>query len=119
MIMINLNLYDDVVENINRQKTWINVKNKVLISREIKYRQYYFIGKRYSGNENFYFVIVLSNPPENKSYKKTVLDDYGRVKISLKSIWNSTSLKNLTDDCNISIEVHQEDDDGTAYYLDI
>lgn len=119
MIMINLNLYDNVVDKIDKQKTWIYIKNKVLFSREIKYKPYYFIGKRYYGNENFYFVILTDKPPEDRSYKRTILDSYGRVKISLASIWNASSLKNIVDDCNINITIHQEDDDSVAYYLDI
>ena len=119
MTMINLNLYDDVVERIDKQKTWLNVKNKLLLSREIKYRRYYFIGKRYYNNDNFYFIITFDTPPENRQYHKLTMDDYGRVKIKLSSIWESTSLLDVTTDCNISLTKVEEDDDSSAYYIDI
>lgn len=119
MIMINLNLYDDVVERIDKQKTWLNVKNKLLLSREIKYRRYYFIGKRYYNNDNFYFIITFDTPPENRDCHKLTMDDYGRVKIKLASIWENTSLSSITSDCNISLTKVEEDDNSSAYYIDI
>ena len=36
---MNLNAYDNVIDKIDKTKTWIDVCKKLLLSREIKYRE--------------------------------------------------------------------------------
>ena len=43
---INLFNYDSTTKQIDKTKTWIDVKRKRLISREIKFKQYYSICKK-------------------------------------------------------------------------
>lgn len=118
---MNLNAYDDVNEKINKTKTWINVRKKLLITRELSNRPYNCILKRYDAKSNstYYFIAMLDNPPLDRQYKFTKKDDYGRIKISLASIWKETYLTNIVDDCNIMINLVEHDDDGDVYLLDV
>ena len=118
---MNLNAYDSIVEKIDKTKTWIDIRKKLLLSREIKYRPYTCILKRYDSktNINSYFIAILDNPPKDKIYKSTTLDDYGRVKISLSKIWKETYLPRLKNNCNIICNLVESDKDGEIYSIDV
>ena len=45
------------------------------------------------------------------------MDDSGRIKISIKNIWNELGLCNLIDDINIGVKHTQNADDGDIYEL--
>ena len=116
---MNLVAYDTLNTNINRKKTWIKVSKKLIISREIKYRRYVSFGKRYDSEQNkiVIFIIVLDDPPLDRAYSNMIMDDSGRIKISIKNIWNELGLCNLTDDINIGVKHTQNADDGDIYEL--
>lgn len=118
---MNFNIYDNVDDIINKQGTWINVRNKTLLSREIKYRKYTTLVKRYdnSSNNNSYYIIISDDTIPNKKYCYTKLDNYGRVKVKLNSIWNNTICKNLMQDTNINIDLVEFDDTCEVYNIDI
>lgn len=118
---MNLNAYDDVSPIINKQLTWIDINKNQLLSREIKYREYVTISKRFNRetSDYEYFIIFLDYCPTNRSYTHVKKDDYGRVKINLKSIWNETTLRNYKQNTNIRIKHVEHSDDGDIYSLDI
>lgn len=118
---MNLNAYDDVKEQVNKNKTWINVKKKTLITREIKYRKVTLLSKRYNTALKCYdyFIIMLDDEPLDRNYSITNRDDYGRIKIRLTSIWADTILSTLDTDCNINVTHIDHADDGDVYQLDI
>ena len=118
---MNLYAYDDVSPVINKQATWIDIKKYQLLSREIKYRKYVTISKKFNKetSDYDYFVILLDNCPVNRSYTHTKKDDYGRIKINLISIWNDSSLKQYKENTNISIEHIEHSEDGDVYKLDV
>ena len=118
---MNLNKYDNVTEKIDKTKTWVDIRKKQLLSREIKYRPYTCLLKRYNIKYNTYsqFIAILDNPPADRNYKCTVLDDYGRIKISLSNIWNKTYLNELKSNCNIICELVESDKDGDIYLIDV
>ena len=118
---MNLNAYDNVIEKINKQKSWINVKKKLLLTRELNVRNYVLLTKRYNKvtNTTDYFVVMLDNPPVNREYKRTKVDDYGRCKISLAPIWSETYLCDITSDFNISISLEESSYDGDIYKLEL
>lgn len=120
IMKMNLNVYDNVNEKLDKTKTWVDIKKKTLLSREIKYRKYLSILKRYDPDYkvNIYFLALLNDVPEHKNYTLTKLDSYGRVKIKLGQIWNETSLSQLDTDCNIVIKLVESDDTGEIYILD-
>lgn len=118
---MNLSAYDKVTETVDKQKTWIDTIRYQLISREIKYRPYFTILKRYDSNlkVNDYFVALLDNVIPDRICFKTKKDNYGRIKINLKSIWEESNLLYFKNESNISIEHVEEESDGDIYKLNI
>lgn len=118
---MNLNSYDNVTEKLDKTKTWIDLRKKIIFSREIKYRPYTCLLKRYNAKTNTYtyFIAMLNNPPENRKYNITKQDDYGRIKVSLTSIWKETYLSRLSNNCNIMCNLVESDDDGEIYSIDV
>lgn len=118
---MNLNAYDNITEKLDKNKTWIDINRKTILSREIKYRKYTCILKQYNvkTNINSYFIAMLDNPPENIKYKFTIQDDYGRIKINISSIWNETYLCNLESNCNIMCNLVESENDGDIYSIDV
>ena len=119
--MMNLNAYDNVTEKINKTKTWVDIRKKQLISKEIKIRPYISILKRYDIKNNTisYFIATLDTPPLNHTYTNITIDDYGRIKLNISSIWEKTFLSRLKQNSNISIEHVDSDEDGDVYLLDV
>lgn len=118
---MNLNAYDNINETIDKTKTWIDIKRKTLISRELSDRSYTCLMKRYNAKTNIvsYFIAMLDTPPKNRKYTITKKDDYGRIKINLSSIWRETYLNQLDSNCNIMIEHVETCGDGDIYSLDV
>lgn len=118
---MNLNAYDVINPKINKAKTWVDVNKHQLLSREFKYRQYVTISKRYNKeNNNYeYFIILLDDYPQNRPFSKTKRDNYGRIKISLNSIWQESSLSYYNFDSNVNVDLVDSADDGDIYKLDI
>ena len=118
---MNLNSYDNVTEKLDKTKTWIDLRKKTIFSREIKYRPYTCLLKRYNAKTNTYtyFIAMLNNPSENKKYNITKQDDYARIKVSLTSIWKETYLSRLSNNCNIMCNLVESDDDGEIYSIDV
>ena len=118
---MNLSAYDKITEKIDKSKSWIHIKTKKLITREIKYRPYSTILKRYVPSCNIYeYYLVISDTTNNEcKFNKVLLDDYNRLKISLLSIWKETSLSKLTRNVNVNITLDDKQDDCEIYKLDI
>lgn len=118
---MNLNAYDSITEKLDKNKTWIDIRRKTILSREMKYRKYTCILKRYDPktNINSHFIALLDNPPENRLYKSTIQDDYGRIKINIYSIWKETYLSDIKSDCNILCTLIESGDDGDIYSIDV
>ena len=116
---MNLNAYDVITQKINKQQTWVDVKKQELLSREITYRKYVSISKRYDKENNVYdyFIILLDYYPQDRPFTKTRKDDYGRIKINLKSIWSESSLSVYDNDANVELEHIDSADDGDVYKL--
>lgn len=119
--MINLNIYDAVDTKVNKEKTWIDIHNKKLLSREIKTKHYYCVCKKYNAQLEIYeyFIIMLDEMPSDRKVYITFRDNYGRIKIKLNSIWNESGLYNYKSDTNVNINLISEDKDSIVYKLDI
>ena len=118
---MNLNAYDIISPKIDKTKSWIDVDRQQLLSRELKYRPYVTLSKRYSKEHNIneYFVILLDECPLDRPSNKTKRDDYGRIKINLKSIWTESSLCYLDSNRNIEIIHVESEDDGDIYKINV
>lgn len=120
-MIMNLNAYDNVIDKVDKTKTWIDVKKHLLLSREMKYRKWCVLSKRFNTENNCYdyFVILLDNPPQDRVAFNARLDDYGRVKIRLHEMYNETDLQYLTKDTNVTIKHVEHEEDGDVYQLEI
>lgn len=118
---MNINAYDNITEKIDKTKTWIDVNKHLLLSREIKFRKYYTLCKRYNPDLKIYeyFIILLDNKLSDRPCFNTRHDDYGRIKIRLHDLYLDSDLKYLEHDVNISIKHIESEDDGDVYQLEI
>lgn len=117
---MSLIAYDDGYEKVDKTKTWILSRTRQLLSREIKYRPYICLLKRYdssSGINNFYLAL-LDNKDNTKTCKRTFVDNYGRLKINVSSVLAERGI-NTTKDFNISIDVVESTNEYDVYYLSI
>jgi len=119
---MNLKSYEDALTTIDRNKTWVNVKYRIIFSREIKYRPYFNISHRYNATlcTHDYYLIVADYPLDERKWINTVRDNYGRIKIRIiGAVWCATILSAFKKDTNINIEHIEGDDICDVYYLDI
>lgn len=119
---MNLKSYEDALTTIDRNKTWVNVKYRVIFSREIKYRPYFNISHRYNATlcTHDYYLIVADYPLDERKWINTVRDNYCRIKIRIiGAVWCATILSAFKKDTNINIEHIEGDDICDVYYLDI
>lgn len=119
---MNLNSYDDALKTVDKTKTWFNIKTRTIFSREIKYRSFITIGKRYNRvlDCNNYYLILLDHPPTDRKYYRPTRDNYGRIKIRINpDIIHSTILSDFKVDTNINIQRVEGDESYDIYYLDI
>ena len=116
---MNLSAYDTINNKIDKTKSWIDVKKRVLLSREIKYRKFYSFAKRYDKNNSCYnyYIILLDNPQDQFGYYSTKFDDYGRIKIKLNEIYNDINLNSLNKNTNIIIKNIEHEEDGDIYEI--
>ena len=119
---MKLSSYGDALVTIDKTRSWINVRHRIIFSREIKYRPYFNLSKRYNSTskEYDYYLIVADYPVDDRRWLNTVRDNYGRVKIRvIGAIWCETILSNYKKDTNINITRIDGDDICDIYYLDI
>lgn len=118
---MNLAAYDSVTTKIDKQKTWLDVDKKFLYSREIKYRKYNTLAKRYNPEleQSDFFIILLDELPTDRPASITKVDNYGRIKINIASIWDEANFNYYDSNCNINIITIEDTNDGNVYQLDI
>lgn len=115
---MNLSAYDTLTK-IDKRKTWLDVTKHQIISREIKYRNYYTIVKRYNSSATSYdyFIVLCNNKDEVNNFKIVKRDDFGRIKIKINTIWDNLNLSDITNDVNIKLNLVDEQEDGEIYEL--
>lgn len=118
---MNLVAYDKIKNVVDKTRSWIDVSSKVLFSREIKYRKYVTFGKRYNKTEEHsdLYVIMLDDTPLDRPCNKVLVDNYGRIKISLKSIWNEITIPKDVQLLSVTVKADEKADDGDIYSVSI
>jgi len=106
--------YETIRKTIDKNKTWINVKYKQVISREITSGYYNFVFKYNSMFNSYMYYIIIGNDEfsQNKDYRKVYVDDYGRGKMSIPTQLYNIIAEGKHSDFQISIEPI---DNGTNY----
>lgn len=118
---MNLSAYDNLIQKIDKKKTWLLVKRKQLITREIKFRKYNGIVYKYNDNTNVYdyYIVMSDTKDEVITWSNTESDDYGRIKIKLAAIWSAIGFDSYENDVNINIKLDNSQDDGEIYHIDV
>lgn len=116
---MNLNCYDDAREYVDKTKTWIIPRSQVLSTHEIKYRPWSCLLKRYNDKTDSYsyFIAMSDTKIPNRNSNHNYYNPGGRLRISLKDIWNTSSLMNVSQECNTRIKLVETQDDGEIYQL--
>lgn len=109
--------YGETETNLDKTKSWVNVSYKQIFTREIKYRKYTAINKRYNSetSEYDYFIVMTDTTYPGKISKSTYVDNYGRIKIRVDHIWKECNLKYYTKDTNIDITNVESGNDYDVY----
>ena len=113
---MNLAAYDKIDNKVDKSKTWIDYKNKRIVSKQIKYRAYYAFGKRYNPNTNKeeFYLITSDSIIQDRPYAKTIKDNYNRLKYNLGTIYNDCFAE-LDKDISISLVIDSSQNDGEVY----
>lgn len=116
---MNLNAYDSIKTKIDKNKTWININTRTLLSREIANRKYYSIMQRYDNNVNSYdyYLALYDSIPNNVVSHKVRIDNYGRTKININSIIGCINVPIDSNEFNIDIVLVDKQEDGEVYKL--
>lgn len=104
-----------VNEKLNKNKTWLNNKYE-LVTREIKYRKFTAIIKQIINDVITYSILMSDVESNTFDTKSTLTDNYGRTKISLKSISNSVDLDSKINK-NINLVLKDADDVSELYEI--
>lgn len=106
---MNLSAYDEV-KSCNKT-TFVDIDRKRILTRDIKYRRYYKLLKRYNDASYDYYVAISDSKPDDTFYQ-TKIDTYNRVKIPIASIWNDIVISN-----NVELQLIEEQGDCDIYEI--
>ena len=115
-----LNEYDTVSTKIDRKKSWIDIKNKIIYSREIKTkRQYYNYLSKYdnvlTGETKYY--LSLTDDVSNNKYYNTVRDNYGRFKFKCNDVFEALGFTQTSSDKNITLRHYESGENYDIYEI--
>lgn len=116
---MNLNCYDNVKEQVDKTKTWLIPQSKTLSTHEMRYRPWSCVLQRYNDKTYHYtyYIAMINARVPNKNCVRNYNNPGGRIRISLKEIWDKSSLRNVTEETNTRIKLVDEQDDGEIYEL--
>lgn len=117
---MSLNEYDTVSTKIDRKKSWIDIKNKIIYSREIKTkRQYYNYLSKYdnvlTGETKYY--LSLTDDVSNNKYYNTVRDNYGRFKFKCNDVFEALGFTQTSSDRNITLRHYESGENYDIYEI--
>ena len=118
---MNLSAYDKVYDKVDKTTSWIDTNKRILYSKELSFRKYYTFVKRFEPeiSSTVFFLVLSDNVIENTKTFRTKIDDYGRCKFNISSIYNDLSLNYLKPNFNVTITLDKHDIDGDIYKLNL
>ncbi len=115
-----LNEYDTVSTKIDRKKSWIDIKHKIIYSREINTkRQYYNYLSKYDNvltGETKYYLLLTDDKSNNKCYN-TVRDNYGRFKFKCNDVFEALGFTQISSDKNITLRHYESGENYDIYEI--
>lgn len=118
---MNLNAYDNIKEELDKNKTWYSPKFRRLYSREIKFRMFYKFMKRWNETikRDDYFLAISINNTDGK-FGISNRDNYSRLKFSIpKEVIEDSILNSIVEDTNVELKLVDNQVDGEVYQLNI
>ena len=115
-----LNEYDTVSTKIDRKKSWIDIKHKIIYSREINpKRRYYNYLSKYdnvlTGETKYY--LSLTDDVSNNKYYNTVRDNYGRFKFKCNDVFEALGFTQTSSDKNITLRYYESGENYDIYEI--
>ena len=119
--MINLMQYDNIIEQVDKSKTWFNPNTRFIYSREIANKKYYSFKRKWSDDKKQfdYFLILSDKYIPNSKFRVVRIDDDGRMKLRLDSIFKLSWISSAEHDVNINIQKLEEDNESVVYQIDL
>lgn len=115
---MNIFDYEPIEEIIDPNKTWVNIENKVLYSKELITKAYFTLGKKVNINNYYeYYIIFLDNPPVDRGYYKRYVDSFGRCLIDLKHIWTELGFDRFENNRRVFVEFEEQSEDMIVYRI--
>lgn len=105
--------YDIPVKNIDKNKTWYSIKNKILYVRGIKAKYFLEVVQNKESKKNY--LIIFSNNPIHKLCKTCNIDNYGRLKVKLN--YHDKFIESIIDkDSNIDLDYVEDGTENDVPY---
>ena len=114
---MNLIAYDEIVDKVDKTKTWLDGKTGNIFSRELVFRKYYTFIKRYNPKTKTttIYIAMLDNKSDAKVAYVTRKDTYNRICLKTKLILREFGLDNVDKEVNIRLNHIEHSDDGDVY----
>ena len=116
---MNLIAYDEIVNKVDKTKTWLDGKTGNIFSRELAFRKYHAFIKRYNPqtNSTTIYIAMLDNKADAKVAYITRKDTYNRICLKTKLILKEFGLDNVDKEINIRLNHIEHSDDGDVYEI--
>ena len=116
---MNLIAYDEIIDKVDKTKTWLDCKTGNLFSRELTFRKYYTFTKRYNPktNSTTIYVVMLDNKSDAKVVHVTRKDNYNRICLKTKLILREFGLDNVDKEVNVYLNHIETSNDGDVYEI--
>lgn len=114
---MNLIAYDEVVDKVDKTKTWLDGKTGNIFSRELAFRKYHTFIKRYNPEtkSTTIYIAMLDNKSDAKVAYITRKDTYNRICLKTKLILREFGLNNVDKEVNIHLNHVEHSDNGDVY----
>lgn len=117
MTKVDLNLYDDVNEF---HRNWIDPKWSSFYSKTMPHKPLFTFLHKYDNklDEHKYYIALANTLIEGHMWECThCTNNY--IKCNIANIWNKLPLEGITDIIEVNVELVEEDDVVSVYYIDI
>ena len=114
---MNLIAYDEIVDKVDKTKTWLDGNTDNIFSRELAFRKYHTFIKRYNPEtkSTTIYIAMLDNKSDAKVAYITRKDSYNRICLKTKLILREFGLNNVDKEVNIHLNHVEHSNDGDVY----
>ena len=112
---MNLAAYD-IIMDLSKSKTWIDIKNKILYTKAMPFRNYYYLAEKYDSVYKVYdiYIIITNEKYDDPEPRYVNRKSNGTIKLKIENIWNKIKCYNLS---NANLSLEEEQDDCLIYKL--